>query len=79
MVCPRCEEGTLNRMSFKNSGKQGYLCDFCNTVWLENENLNRNTGHPFDSLNQGESIEYILEEAEDKDQEHRSVQFPESK
>ncbi|MDO8269160.1 MAG: hypothetical protein Q7T54_00630 [Candidatus Levybacteria bacterium] len=79
MKCPKCEEGTIKKVAFKKSERLGYLCDFCGTAWMGDENVGVNTGHPFDAVSQGDVLEYTLEESEEEDQEHRDVMYHENK
>ena len=75
MKCPRCEEGTIKKVNFKRDNKNGYICDFCATVWLDNENITAQNGHPYDAVNHGGFMEYSLEESEELDQEHRDIMY----
>jgi len=45
MKCPKCEEGSLAKIKFKTSGEKGVLCDFCESLWLDNELIISTTGH----------------------------------
>lgn len=75
MKCVRCEEGTLVKIRFKQSGKNAYLCDFCESLWLEGTDISLGTGFMLNSYQRGVEQEYTLDEAEDKDQEHRSARY----
>lgn len=75
MRCVRCEEGTLVKIRFKDSGKGAYLCDFCESLWLEGTHVSLGTGYLLDSYQRGVEREYTLEENEDTDQEHRPARY----
>jgi transcription elongation factor Elf1 len=76
MTCPRCEEGQLITIALKMRGEEAVLCDFCETLWLKGEEIKYDTGHPY---NETRDYEYIIEEAEDRDQDHRKAAYPEYK
>ena len=71
MKCPKCEEGTIVTIKFKKTGKSAFLCDFCQTVWFEGEDIALSTGHQLKTYTNSEDREYTLEEAEEKNQEHQ--------
>lgn len=75
MTCPKCNEGTIVRIRFKKTGKMAYLCDFCETVWFEGEDINFNTGHAFESYTGGHGLEYTIDEIHEKDQDHQPVDY----
>lgn len=77
MKCPKCEEGEIKNVILKLNGETGYLCDFCEMFWFEGEKI-RLGGRPF-TITDRNVLEYILETTEDKDQEHRSAQYTNSK
>jgi len=79
MKCVRCEEGTLVKIRFKESGKSADLCDFCGAMWLEGMTIALGTGFMLNSYQSGIEREFILDEAEDKDQEHRSARYTQFK
>lgn len=70
MKCPKCEEGIITKIKFKKTEKIAYLCDFCETVWTEGEDINFNTGHALRSHTEGRDLAYTVEAAGEKDQEH---------
>lgn len=76
MKCPKCEEGLITSVVLKKSRQPAYLCDFCETLWLEGETITSTTGHP---LNSGQDTEYTLEPAGVKDQENTSAEYPKSR
>lgn len=69
MKCPRCEEGTLKKIVFKESGKKAHLCDFCDSLWFDNELISATTGHTMRGFTQGEEDEF--ETLDEQDQDHR--------
>lgn len=75
MKCPRCEEGTIKKVILKAKNQAGFLCDFCATLWMDDEKISAGSGHPFDAVNQGGITEYSLEESEEVDQEHRDAKY----
>lgn len=79
MICPRCEEGQLLKIALKMTGEEATLCDFCETLWLKGEEIKYNTGHPYDEAKYVADREYTVEEAEEKDQEHRKAAYPKFK
>ncbi|HVZ58589.1 MAG TPA: hypothetical protein VG935_02450 [Patescibacteria group bacterium] len=48
----------------------------CQAFWLEGDVVSSQSAHFLPSFASGQDKEYTLEEAEDKDQEHRSVFYP---
>lgn len=75
MTCPRCEEGTLVRIIFKETGKRAYLCNFCESMWFEGTDISSNTAFMLRSYQRGIEREYTLDEVEDKDFEHRPARY----
>lgn len=73
MTCPKCEEGNVQKIKFKNTGKKAFLCDFCQALWFDGENITNNTTHTMRSFSQGENMEYNVEYSDDKDQEHQAL------
>lgn len=71
MKCVRCEEGTLVRIKFKETGLRAFLCDYCESIWFEGRDISPNTAFMLRTFQRGIDREYTLDEAEDKDQEHR--------
>ena len=78
MICPKCEEGNIVAIAVKPSGDQASLCNYCETIWLKDEEIRFNTGHPYDATRKDDR-EYTLEVSEGKDQEHRQAKFTKNK
>jgi hypothetical protein len=78
MKCPKCEEGMIVSIVLKMSGDQASLCNYCETLWLQGEQIKYNTGHPYDVARKDDR-EYTMEVSEEKDQEHRPAQFTDKK
>jgi len=79
MKCPKCERGTIKKVILKTKGEIAYLCDFCEMFWLEDEEIKKNTGHPFDVLTQGSAMEYTLETTPEKDPQNTPVEYTHAK
>jgi hypothetical protein len=60
MTCPKCEEGTIKKITFKKSGEDALFCNACETVWLANENILSNSGHLLDALTKDGDMEYTF-------------------
>jgi hypothetical protein len=72
MRCPKCEEGELVKIRFRKTNEVAYLCDFCNRFWFIGEMIGSETpGHAIKSYTAGDSIEYVVLESDEKDQEHK--------
>lgn len=69
MVCPKCGEETLNRIKFKHTGKEAYLCRLCATVWSVGEDINMISGHLLQDYILGEAAEFVFEEVGEKEKE----------
>ena len=74
MVCPKCDEGNIIKIKFKQSGKIAFLCDFCKTLWLEGERIDLATGHTLETYSQKEDMGYTIEELRKEDFEHQPLQ-----
>lgn len=61
MICPKCEEGNINEVKLKSTGKKAFLCDFCDALWIKGEVVNFDTGHSLQSFSRGEEIENIAQ------------------
>ncbi|MBP7832211.1 MAG: hypothetical protein KA035_00350 [Candidatus Levybacteria bacterium] len=44
MTCPKCNEEAIIPIRFKMTGKKAYLCENCETVWFEGEEIKVETG-----------------------------------
>lgn len=75
MTCPKCEEGEIVKIRFKRSERVAYLCDFCQALWFEGEEINFATGHTLDSYREGGDVDYTLDEVQEKDQNHQPVDY----
>lgn len=75
MKCPKCDEGTIVRIRFRENGNLAFLCDFCDSLWLDGEDINFNTGHTLHAYTHGDQMEYIVEDIEEKDQEHQPAKY----
>ncbi|OGH20762.1 MAG: hypothetical protein A3D74_05555 [Candidatus Levybacteria bacterium RIFCSPHIGHO2_02_FULL_37_13] len=75
MICPKCEEGKVGKVKFKKSGTTGYLCDFCESLWFNSDDINIGTGHTLSSFAEGGDREYSLESTGEKDQEHEPAKY----
>jgi ABC-type iron transport system FetAB ATPase subunit len=67
--------GNITRIIFKATKKEASLCDFCETLWLKGESINKNTGHPYEMARKEEDKEYTIEDLSDLDQEHRNLKY----
>lgn len=71
MNCPKCEKGTIDKIIFKKSNKGAYVCDFCEALWFEGENVEITSNHTLSSFSQDEDLGYTIEEINEKDQDHQ--------
>lgn len=71
MKCPKCEEGELTKIKFKESGKFAQLCDFCEAVWFDNEIVAKTTGHTLRVYFRDKEHEF--DELPSQDQDHQLV------
>ncbi len=79
MHCPKCEEGTINKILFKKNNQSGFLCDFCGAVWPEGEEINAHTGYMISSLTKDDGMEYTFVDANEHGQDSKSVLYPKDK
>lgn len=75
MICPRCERGRIKKIGFKHLEEKAYICDFCDSMWYENERISFNSGRLFSSVSGREDLEYYIEEMGKEDQEHRAAEY----
>lgn len=75
MNCPKCEEGILKKIQFKTDGRVAFLCDFCESLWFEDESITFSTGHSLGNLIEGNDLEYSYEILDEKDQDHQPAQL----
>ena len=73
MVCPKCEEGEIKKIKFKETGMIGFLCDYCDALWLEGERIAVTSNRTLRSYTRDEDLEYSIEELDEKDQEHQPL------
>lgn len=48
MICPKCEEGSVEKVKIKMNREVLSICDFCHSIWIENESIKFDTGHLLD-------------------------------
>lgn len=73
MTCPKCEEGIIEKIKFKKDGSIAFLCDSCESLWLENENISVKSIHTLSSFSKDQDIEYTIEKLSEKDQDHEPI------
>lgn len=78
MKCPKCEEGKLTKIKFKELDKIAYICEFCGDIWYEKEAINQFGGHTFDSQLNKDKEEYSFDDTE-LNQEAESIMYSEYK
>lgn len=71
MNCPKCEKGTIDKIVFKKSNKGAYVCDYCEALWLEGEDIGIKSNHTLSSFSQDEDLGYTIADASKKDQDHQ--------
>ncbi|MDO8583039.1 MAG: hypothetical protein Q7R51_00730 [bacterium] len=71
MNCPKCEKGTIDRIIFKKSNKGANVCDYCESLWFEDEDIGIASGHALSSFSEDEDLGYTIEEINEKDQDHQ--------
>lgn len=75
MRCPVCEIGTVVRIYFKRNKKLARLCDCCEALWEEGEDIGGNTNHTLHSYAHGDEYEYLVDDLEDNDYEHQPARY----
>lgn len=75
MTCPRCEKGTIIKIQFRKDGRLAHLCDVCGAIWFAGEEVSSNTSHFLHSFSSDDDREYIIEEVDEKDYEHRPAKY----
>lgn len=75
MICPKCEEGTIKKVSFKSKKEIAYICEFCNSMWFEKERIGFDIGSIFSAISTERDTEYSIDDLDEKDQDHRSAAF----
>ena len=58
MICPKCEEGNVEKVKIKMTGEVFSICDFCHSMWTEKEDIRFNTGHLLDYFINRKDHEY---------------------
>ena len=48
MICPKCEEGSVEQVKIRMTGEVFSICDFCHSIWTEKESIKFNTGYLLD-------------------------------
>ncbi len=74
MICPRCERGRIKKIGFKHIEAKAYICDFCDSMWYENERISSASGRLFSSVS-GKEDSYSVEEFDKEDQEHQPAEY----
>lgn len=73
MTCPKCEEGNIIRIKFKDSGRIAFLCDVCEALWFKKGQIDLGTKHTLKSYSQEEDLGYSIEELREEDIEHQPL------
>lgn len=71
MNCPKCEQGTIDKIIFNKDNKGAYVCDYCEALWLEGEDIGIAPNHTLSSFSQDEDLGYAIADASEKDQDHQ--------
>lgn len=79
MQCPKCEEGTISKIIFKKTNIKGSLCDLCGAVWDENEIVSNKSGTMIQLLKKDGGMDYTFVDADEKDENAKSVMYPKFK
>lgn len=75
MLCPRCDEDDVKKIRFKSDGKVAYICEFCESLWFEGEEISPFTARALRSFKPEEGIEYVWDEVADKDEDRRHTYY----
>lgn len=73
MICPRCEEGELKKIQFKEDKKIALLCNACEALWFEEEEKNAATAHTLSAYANAGEYEYAFDDVDDVDHEHQKL------
>lgn len=73
MQCMKCDEGELKKILFIKTGQKAFVCDYCDTYWLEGEQIAYNTGHALDPYHPEDMSEYSAQELGETDADHQVV------
>src|SRR6185312_4471772 len=71
MMCPRCNEGILQKIQVKDTGERAFLCDTCEGLWFEDEEIKQFCKRTLSMYGSGNDLEYGFSELDEKDQDHR--------
>lgn len=50
MICPKCKEEEIVRVTLKMNQEKAYECNNCGVIWFEDEDIKTSTGHTYDVL-----------------------------
>ncbi|MCR1870473.1 hypothetical protein [Longicatena caecimuris] len=64
MVCPYCEQGNVVQVKIKRTGKKIYICDECDTIWLNGETISHFNGTGFEEYAKANGFQSIWTELE---------------
>lgn len=73
MNCPKCEDGTIDRVVFKKNGEIAYVCDLCEAMWFREEDVGIASGHTLSSFSEDQDLGYTIDKSFEKDQEHEPI------
>ncbi len=48
MICPKCNEGVVTKVIMKAVDEIAYVCEYCDTIWFENDKITTSTGRPLE-------------------------------
>lgn len=75
MICPKCEEGSIEKVKVKLTGEILSICDFCHSIWTEEECIQFNTGHLLDFYIDRKDHQYTIENSQNISQGHESIYY----
>ena len=79
MKCPRCEIGEISKIVLKRNEFIGFLCEYCGSVWFQDENIRPDTGHSIYTCGSADDREYTFVDIPQMAEDAKLVEYPKYK
>lgn len=78
MKCTQCEKGTIEEIIFKKNGTKAMLCDYCGTMWFQDDDIGTSKGHRMSAYHEND-FSFVYEKSPPEDSENETVIYPKTR
>ncbi len=73
MICPKCKEGTINKIEFVQTKETAYLCNTCEALWFKKDEISEFNASHLHTFFEEREKEYTVKKLDIKDWEHEEL------